>query len=219
VAIGSQSLGGGPSTLYMMRMLLVERHRWISAEAYRENWAIGQTSPGMHLVALAGLLGERMAGTPGLVVSVAAMVLPSALITVLMTAGLVEVERHPLVQAMLRGIVPATGGMTLAMAVFFGRSAARGGRLAVVDWLVVAIGALLLAAAGLPVVAILAASAVAGALVLRPQVERVSTTAELRAPADAAEGREPAGGVLTPEAGAAEASRAADGHHGQGERG
>lgn len=185
MAIGSQSLGGGPSTLYLMRALLVERRRWVSPEVYRECWAIGQASPGMHLVALAGLLGERMAGLPGIVVSVGAMVLPSALITVLLTAGVVEVERHPLVQAMFRGIVPATGGVTLAMAFFFGRNAARQGRAAVVDWAVVVAAALVAALGGVPVPLILLVSAVAGAFVLRPVVpaaSRQSSVASARSP-------------------------------------
>ena len=168
VAIGSQSLGGGPSTLYMMRSLLVERHGWLDARVFRECWAIGQASPGMHLIALSGLLGERLAGLPGIVVSVTAMVLPAALITILLTAGLVEIEQHPLVQSMLRGVVPATGGMTLAMAVFFGRTSARKGRVAVVDWLLVTVAALLAGLARLPVLLILAGLAMAGAFILRP---------------------------------------------------
>lgn len=168
MAIGSQSLGGGTATLYLMRALLVERHKWVEASVFRECWAIGQASPGMHLIALAGLLGERMAGVRGLVVSVLAMVLPAAVITVLFTAGLVEVEQHPLVRTMLRGIVPAAGGMTLAMALFFAQSAARQGRAVLVDGLVVAAAALLIHLGGAPVVLILIGAALLGAVVLRP---------------------------------------------------
>mgnify|MGYP003348658925 CR=1 FL=1 len=60
-AIGTQSLGGGPSSLYMIRSLMVERTRWIPPETFRECWSIGQASPGIHLVALAGLLGAQAA--------------------------------------------------------------------------------------------------------------------------------------------------------------
>ncbi|MBI4491813.1 MAG: chromate transporter [Chloroflexi bacterium] len=172
IAVGSQSLGGGSSTLYMMRAVLVERRKWVAPDMFRECWAIGQASPGMHLVALSGMLGERMAGLPGLVVSVAAMVLPSALITVLFTAGLVEIEQHPLVQSLLRGVIPAIGGMTVAMATFFGQTSARRGRVAVVDWLVVGGTAVLIARTGVPVLFILLGAAVLGAFALRPVAAR-----------------------------------------------
>lgn len=167
-AIGSQSLGGGPSMIYMMRLLLVERYKWLTASVFQECWAIGQAAPGMRNIALTGLLSERIAGFPGMVVSVVAMVLPSALITVLLTAGLVEIERVPAVQSAMRGIVPVTAGMTLALAVFFGRTAVRKGRVGIIDWAVFLGAALLAGLLRVPVLLILAGCALFGALVLHP---------------------------------------------------
>lgn len=171
VAIGSQSLGGGPATLYLMRALLVDRHKWITPKSFLECWVISKASPGMHLVALSGLVGERIAGLRGIAVSVSTMVLPAALITVLFTAGLVEIEQQPLVQGIMRGIVPATGGIALAMAVYFGQTSVRKGRLAVADWLFVAVAALLVGVANASVLLILAASAVLGVIIARPTAE------------------------------------------------
>ena len=162
-AIGTQSLGGGPSTLYMIRSLMVERTRWVDPTTFRETWSIGQASPGIHLVALAGLLGHHLCGVRGIAVAVAAMIIPSSIITALFTAGLEEIQRFPLVQGMLRGIIPATGGMTLALAIFFGRSAARKGRIGLVDWGIIVVAGVLVGVAKAPVVLILLAAAVAGA--------------------------------------------------------
>jgi chromate transport protein ChrA len=53
--IGTQSVGGGTSTLFMMRRILVERSGWITLREFTEAWALSQLSPGIHLVALAGL--------------------------------------------------------------------------------------------------------------------------------------------------------------------
>ena len=162
--IGSQSLGGGPSTLYLMRALLVERRKWVDPATFRECWSIGQASPGIHLIALSGLLGHHLGGLLGIVVSVGAMVLPAAFITALLTAGLVEVERYPVVQGILRGIVPATGGMTIALAAYFGRTAARKERIALLDWGLVVIAGLLVGVVQAPVALVLFAAAAVGAL-------------------------------------------------------
>ena len=142
-AIGSQSLGGGPSTNYMIRSLMVERTSWIPTDVFRECWAIGQASPGIHLVAMAGLLGHYLCGMRGIAIAVAAFVIPSAIITALFTAGLEQVEQFAIVQWMLRGIIPATAGMTLSLAVFFGRSTARKGKIGLIDWAIVLVAAIL----------------------------------------------------------------------------
>lgn len=178
VAIGSQSLGGGPSTLYMMRAVLVEQRRWADASIFRDCWSICQASPGIHQIALAGLLGERVRGLPGMAISVVAFVLPSAFITVLFTAGLVEVEQFPLVQGLLRGILPATGGMTLALATFFALAAMRPGRARYFDLLVVAVAAVLVGVAKLPVPLIVLGSACFGAFFLRPRPTTVLADGE-----------------------------------------
>jgi chromate transporter len=73
VAVGTQSVGGGASTLFLLRRFLVERHRLITEREFNEAWALGQLSPGIHLVALAGLLGKRIAGSRGVLVAVSRM--------------------------------------------------------------------------------------------------------------------------------------------------
>lgn len=178
VAIGSQSLGGGPSTLYMMRSVLVEQRRWADAAIFRDCWSICQASPGIHQIALAGLLGERVRGLPGMVISVVAFVLPSAFITVLFTAGLVEIEQFPLVQGLLRGILPATGGMTLALATFFALAAMRPGRTRYFDLFAVAVAAVLVGVVKLPVPLIVLGSACFGAFFLRPRASPLSVDGE-----------------------------------------
>jgi chromate transporter len=172
-AIGSQSLGGGPSTSYMIRSLMIERTKWVPFETFRECWIIGQASPGIHLVALAGLLGHYLCGPWGIPVSVAAFVIPSAIITTFFTAGLLQVEQIPIVQWMLRGIIPATAGMTLSLAIFFGRSTARKGRIGLVDWAVVIVATILVGVVKAPVVLILLGAAVIGAVMSAWSQERV----------------------------------------------
>ena len=84
-------------------------------------WALAQISPGINLLKLTILVGNRLRGWPGLIAGAAGLLIPSALITVLMTAGFSLVRSQPLVQAAMKGILPATIGLSLAMAYQMGQ--------------------------------------------------------------------------------------------------
>jgi len=86
----------------------------MSAREFGEAWALSQLSPGIHLVALAGLIGRRIAGWRGVVAAVAGMMIPAALITVALTAAYGVIAASPLAGAALAGVAPVTGGMTIA---------------------------------------------------------------------------------------------------------
>src|SRR5512133_195417 len=87
IAVGTQSVGGGPSTLFLIRRFILERHAWVTTREFTEAWALSQLSPGIHLVALAGVLGHRIAGWRGIAVSVAGMMVPAGAVTAVMTAA------------------------------------------------------------------------------------------------------------------------------------
>src|SRR2546430_6492174 len=134
VAVGTQSVGGGTSTLLLIRRLAVDSERWMSAREFGEVWALSQLSPGIHLVALAGLIGQRVAGWRGAVASVAGMMIPAAAITVGLTAAYGLVAAAPLAKSALAGLAPVTGGMTIATAALLVRATARrGARHAIAD--------------------------------------------------------------------------------------
>ncbi len=56
----TQSIGGGPSVLLLIRRVLVERHCWLSQREFLEDYAISKMSLGINLIALAGLIGRRI---------------------------------------------------------------------------------------------------------------------------------------------------------------
>ena len=166
--IGTQSVGGGSSTLFLIRRILVERLGWITMREFTEAWALSQLSPGIHLVALAGLLGRTIAGSRGIIVSVAGMMLPAAVITAIATALLGEVAQHPLTIAALAGIGPVAGGMTIGLALTMARPVLQRGRWAIVDVaVIVAALGILLAGLAQTIVVIFAAGAFGAALLGR----------------------------------------------------
>src|SRR6266849_4290609 len=111
--IGLQSFGGGASTTFLIQRAFIEKHRWLSIEEFLHLWNLCILTPGINLVALTILIGRKLGGTWGIVVSLAGMLLPSAIITCLLAAIFKQIEHVAAVQAVLRGVIPATGGIML----------------------------------------------------------------------------------------------------------
>jgi chromate transporter len=88
-------------------------------EEFIRLWNLCILTPGINLVALTVLIGKKLGGTWGIVVSLAGMLLPSATITCLLAAIFKQIEHVAAVQAVLRGVVPATGGIMLLVGLNF----------------------------------------------------------------------------------------------------
>ncbi|MDX1932092.1 MAG: chromate transporter [Capsulimonadales bacterium] len=114
--IGLQSFGGGGATLTLIRRAAVERYRWISEEEFAREWALCLFAPGINLFAITILLGRRIAGVRGILLCLGGMLLPSAAITILLTAFYAQIRDSALVKAALRGVIPASVGLGLLTA-------------------------------------------------------------------------------------------------------
>lgn len=119
VAIGLQSFGGGASTTFLIQRTFIEKHKWLSMEEFLHLWNLCLLTPGINLIALTVLLGKKLGGTWGIVASLAGMLVPSATITCLLAALFQQIEHIAAVQAVLRGVVPATGGVMLLVGLNF----------------------------------------------------------------------------------------------------
>lgn len=150
----------------MIRRVLVDRLRWITLREFTEAWALSQLSPGIHLVALAGLLGQKIAGVRGVVVSVAGLMVPAAIITAVLTAGFGQIAQHPLTIAALAGIAPVSGGMAIGLALITARSVMQRGRLVIVDVAVVMAAFTVLLASSQLTLAVILVAGVFGAIFL-----------------------------------------------------
>ncbi len=118
-SIGGQSFGGGPSTSFLIRREFIDKHGWLSEDDYARFWVLCQLTPGINLISLTILIGKRLRGAPGIAVSLFGMLFPSTTITVLLAAGFQWVGKWSPAQAMLKGIIPATAGFMLLIAIQF----------------------------------------------------------------------------------------------------
>ena len=118
-AIGLQSFGGGASTTFLIQRVFIEKHKWLSMEEFLHLWNLCLLTPGINLVALTVLIGKKLGGAWGMAASLAGLLVPSATITCLLAALFMQIEHIAAVQAVLRGVVPATGGIMLLVGLNF----------------------------------------------------------------------------------------------------
>ena len=181
--IGTQSFGGGPTTLQLIRQEMVTKRPWLAEADFWRFWAFCPLVPGINLIAFAILIGQRLAGWRGILATLVGMLVPSSLITALLTAGFTIIQQWPPFQAMLRGIVPATAGLMLVFVVQMGgpplKEARSEGWWRVGATLGFVAGAILLLT-GLhwPVVAVLLTGVGVGAFLLAPPSVRSEMAAE-----------------------------------------
>lgn len=100
----------------LIRRKAVIEHKWITEERFNRDWALCQMTPGINLIALTILVGKQVAGVRGVLFCLAGLLLPSAFITAILTAGFLTIRDLPSVQGALRGILPATVGLGLVTA-------------------------------------------------------------------------------------------------------
>ncbi len=169
--LGLQSFGGGMATLYLIRRTAVERQGWLSPAEFTSDWALCQAAPGINLLCMTILVGWRVAGVAGAIVSLTGLLLPTVTITIVMTALYADLRRLPVVQAAIRGIVPTTVGLGFLLTYNMVRpllmASWRESRSSLIVSLVLLIGsALLLLVSGLPVILVLCGAGAIGALFL-----------------------------------------------------
>ena len=169
-SIGIQSFGGGSTTLYLIRQACITRG-WLSEAEFAKDWALVQISPGINLIKITAVIGHQLRGWPGLLAAIAGLLLPSATITVLMTAGFTIIRDWPFVKAAMRGVIPATIGISVGLGLQMAQAplnrARREGRVSVIVQLALLAGsALLLAVAHASPVVVLALAGISGMLLL-----------------------------------------------------
>ncbi len=139
---GLSSLGGGRSAYF--HDALVRRRGFIRHDEFVQDFTLSQVLPGPNFSNLAVALGYRLAGVPGGVWGLLAIVLPGALILLGLGALYVRGAFSPTATLLMRGLSAAVVGLVLVttLRIIFGsgrglgsgrgRGALRGGRAIVV---------------------------------------------------------------------------------------
>lgn len=98
------TFGGGYVIVPLMEKRFVNELGWIDEDQMLDLIAIGQSSPGPIAVNTSILIGYRMAGVPGALVTVLGTILPPLLIMTLVTYFYLAVRDNPIVNNLLLGM-------------------------------------------------------------------------------------------------------------------
>ena len=115
--VGCFAFGGAYGAIPLIRDVVLS-YGWLSDEKLTYMIAVSESTPGPIMVNLATYIGSSQAGILGAVVATLAVVLPSFLIILLITALLKSVLKNKLVQAILRGLKPCVIGIVLATGMY-----------------------------------------------------------------------------------------------------
>lgn len=168
LSLGFQSFGGGFATLTLIKRAVVDEQKWITDEDFTRFWSLCQLSPGINLLGLTILIGRQLRGISGIVLALVGLLLPSCVITVVITAFYARFQHLAVMRAALRGIVPATVGLGFLTAYQLGATmlaaARREGRGSLTASVVLLIGSGAVALiSSVPIAAILCAGGLIGA--------------------------------------------------------
>ena len=115
--VGCFAFGGAYGAIPLIRDVVLS-YGWLSDEALSYMIAVSESTPGPIMVNLATYVGSTEAGFLGALVATLAVVLPSFMIILLITALLKNAFKNKYVQAVLRGLKPSVIGIVLAMGVY-----------------------------------------------------------------------------------------------------
>lgn len=118
LSIGIQSFGGGSATFFLIHQAC-QKYGWITEEEFLNAWALAQLTPGINLIKITIFIGFRLRRWSGVLMAMTGLLLPSSLVTILMTSGFTIIKDIPSIQAIMRGVLPATIGLALAMSTQF----------------------------------------------------------------------------------------------------
>jgi chromate transporter len=122
---GVAGFGGGYSVLAQLRRELVEERRWVEDEEFLVLAELSKSLPGTPATTLLALLGQRVGGLRGGIVSAAAFLAPSMALMVACAAAYPLMRHVPGLASFFDGMSAAMVGVVAATTIELGRSALR----------------------------------------------------------------------------------------------
>jgi chromate transporter len=114
IKIGFTSFGGGPVTQYLIQENFIYKYKWITEEEYANIIGMSQIVPGVNIFAYTILIGRRLAGWLGILVSLVGLILPSAAVTIAISSIYMRFSKVPRVNSALSTGFAAIFGISLA---------------------------------------------------------------------------------------------------------
>ncbi|MDR3532932.1 MAG: chromate transporter [Rhodopila sp.] len=109
------AFGGANAVIPEMQRQVVDVHHWMSAHEFASLYALAQAAPGPNMMVVS-LVGWRVAGFWGALVTTGAVAAPSSVLTLLVTGVWYRFKDAPWRKALQAGLQPVTAGLIMASA-------------------------------------------------------------------------------------------------------
>lgn len=115
--VGCFSFGGAYGAIPLIRDVVMS-YGWMTEEELTYMIAVSESTPGPIMVNLATFIGNTKGGILGAIVATLAVILPSFMIILLVSAAMKKLLKNKYVQAALRGLKPCIIGLVMATGLF-----------------------------------------------------------------------------------------------------
>lgn len=115
------AFGGGLGVLALLQEQLVTLRRLLPDKELLTLWSIGRIMPSGTMTAVAVAVGHRLAGLPGTVVALVAMILPGFICVVILTAAYTWLAHGTVLDYINATLLPAAVGVVVISAWRLGR--------------------------------------------------------------------------------------------------
>ncbi len=116
------TFGGGYVIVSLMKNEFVDRLKWIDEEEMLNLVAIAQSSPGAVAVNGSILVGYKVGGIVGAIVSIFGTILPPFLILSVISVGYNQFKENLYVSAFLKGMQPAIAAIIISVVIQLARN-------------------------------------------------------------------------------------------------
>ncbi|KKK39292.1 chromate transporter [Mesobacillus campisalis] len=113
--VGLLGYGGGPSSIPLVHKEVVDKYKWMNSDEFSDVLALGNALPGPIATKMAGYIGYRVGGLPGMLNALAASIVPTIIMMVLLLTSLNAYKDEPWVHGMTEAVVPVVAVMLGAL--------------------------------------------------------------------------------------------------------
>lgn len=103
---GIFGFGGGPAAIPLIQKEVIDNYGWMTIEEYTDAVALGNSLPGPIATKLAALIGYKVAGVIGSLITLAAIVVPTAIAMMLLYQVYAKHREEQWLKSMMTGVRP-----------------------------------------------------------------------------------------------------------------
>ena len=115
--VGCFAFGGAYSAIPLIRGVVLD-NAWLTDEMLSNMIAVSESTPGPIMVNLATYIGAQKAGVFGSAVATFAVVLPSFIITIIVTLCMEKFLKNKYIKATMRGLIASVVGIIFATGLY-----------------------------------------------------------------------------------------------------